>query len=59
MSGSKTEIYCTALTPCDPEARAMSDNLGKSAVTFGLAFLAAIAGAVGGWIVTGFAAEPF
>ena len=35
----------------------MSGSLGKSAVTFGLAFLAGIAGACLGWLVTGFAAD--
>lgn len=35
----------------------MSDNLGKSVATFGLAFLAGMAGAIFGWIVTGFAAD--
>jgi hypothetical protein len=35
----------------------MSGSLGKSAVTFGLAFLGGIVGAVFGWIVTGFAAD--
>jgi hypothetical protein len=35
----------------------MSGSLGKSIVTFALAFLAGIVGAVFGWIVTGFAAD--
>jgi hypothetical protein len=35
----------------------MSGSLGKSAVTFGLALLGGIVGAVFGWIVTGFAAD--
>jgi hypothetical protein len=35
----------------------MSGSLGKSIVTFGLAFLGGIVGAVFGWIVTGFAAD--
>jgi hypothetical protein len=35
----------------------MSASLGKSVVTFGLAFLAGIAGACIGWLVTGFAAD--
>ena len=35
----------------------MSGSLGKSIVTFGLAFLTGIAGACLGWLVTGFAAD--
>ena len=35
----------------------MSGSLGKSIVTFGLAFLAGVAGACIGWLVTGFAAD--
>ena len=35
----------------------MSASLGKSVVTFGLAFLAGVVGACIGWLVTGFAAD--
>ena len=35
----------------------MSGSLGKSVVTFGLAFLAGVIGACIGWLVTGFAAD--
>src|SRR6476646_9227855 len=41
----------------DTGARAMSASLGKSVVTFGLAFLAGVVGACIGWLVTGFAAD--